>query len=146
MAPIKINVAAMRCVNDNEVLDFTRLTYTKPYHVRFIELMPIGEADTRMKREFVPIGEILAQIFSLGTVRLMGPELLGGPAVMYALEGAKGEIGFIGALSRHFCETCNRLRLTADGYLRGCRFSDQETDIKALLRQEREDSHFLNII
>ena len=66
LAPIKINVVAMRGVNDDEVLDFARLTYTKPYHVRFIELMPIGEADTRMKREFVPIGEILEQIFSWG--------------------------------------------------------------------------------
>jgi len=146
LAPIKINVFAMRGVNDDEVLDFARLTYTKPYHVRFIELMPIGKADTRMKREFVPIGEVLEQIFSLGPVRRMSPELLDGPAVMYALEGAKGEIGFIGALSHNFCETCNLLRLTADGYLRGCLFSDQETDIKTPLRQEKEDSHLLSLI
>ena len=146
LSPIKINVVAMRGVNDDELLDFARLTYTRPYQVRFIELMPVGAADARMKGGFISSAEILAQISSLGDIRFVNSGPLDGPAVVLALEGAKGEIGLISALSRHFCETCNRLRLTADGYLRGCLFSDQETDVKTPLRQEREDSHLLMLI
>ena len=144
--PIKINVVAMRGVNDDEVLDFARLTYRKPYHVRFIELMPIGEANARVKEDFVSSDEVLRQIRSLGTVRLVHSGPLEGPASMYALEGAKGRIGVIAALSHHFCETCNRLRLTADGHLRGCLFSDRETDLKTPLREGKEDDYLLNLI
>jgi len=144
--PIKINVVAMRGVNDDEVLDFARLTYRKPYHMRFIELMPIGEANARVKEDFVSSDEVLRQIRSLGTVRLVHSGPLEGPASMYALEGAKGRIGVIAALSHHFCETCNRLRLTADGHLRGCLFSDRETDLKTPLREGKEDDYLLNLI
>ena len=146
LSPVKINVVAMRGVNDDEVLDFARLTYRKPYHVRFIELMPIGEANTRVEENFVSGDEILTQIRSLGPVRHVPSDRLDGPASMYALEGAQGRIGVIAALSHHFCATCNRLRLTADGYLRGCLFSDRETDFKTPMRQGKEDDYLLDLI
>lgn len=146
LSPVKINVVAIRGVNDDEVLDFSRLTYRKPYHVRFIELMPIGEAYARVKEDFVSGDEILRQIRSLGPVRYFPSGRQDGPASMYALEGAQGRIGVIAALSHHFCETCNRLRLTADGYLRGCLFSDRETDLKTPMREGKEDDHLLDLI
>ena len=135
LSPIKINVVAMRGVNDDEILDFASLTYRKPYHVRFIEMMPVGERSAWTSEGFLSIKEILSVIRCLGSIRPVNSEWLDGPAQRYALEGAKGEIGLIGALSHHFCKKCNRLRLTANGHLRGCLFSEQETDIKTPLRQ-----------
>jgi cyclic pyranopterin phosphate synthase len=144
--PIKINVVAIKGVNDDEILDFARLTLEKPYHVRFIELMPIGDKNIWTADRFISTKEILKKIETIGTLQSIGHNALDGPAERYALEGAKGEIGFIGALSNHFCDNCNRLRLTADGHLRGCLFSDQETDIKSPLRRGRGDSYLLNLI
>ncbi|MBN1106513.1 MAG: GTP 3',8-cyclase MoaA [Deltaproteobacteria bacterium] len=145
-SPIKINVVAMRGVNDDEVLDFARLTFLKPYHVRFIEMMPVGENNRWARERFLSVQEILDTIGSLGPLRPVHPDPLDGPAQYYALEGAKGQIGLIGALSHHFCQKCNRLRLTADGRLRGCLFSDQETDIKTPLRDGKGDGYLLDLI
>lgn len=144
--PIKINVVAIKGVNDDEILDFARLTLEKPYHVRFIELMPVGHEGIWRADRFISTKEILAKIETIGALRSIENNPLDGPAERYSLEGAKGEIGFIGALSNHFCDNCNRLRLTADGHLRGCLFSDQETDIKTPLREGRGDDHLLNLI
>jgi len=144
--PIKINVVAIKGTNDDEILDFARLTFRKPYHVRFIELMPVGEKNAWTSERFLSIRKILDTIRPLGSLRRVNPAPLDGPAQRYALEGARGEIGLIGALSHHFCEKCNRLRLTADGRMRGCLFSDQETDLKTPLRQGRGDQHLLEII
>jgi GTP 3',8-cyclase len=144
--PIKINVVAMRGVNDDEIIDFARLTYKRPYHIRFIEIMPVGEKRAWTLKEFMPVEEILSTIQSLGPIKPVHSEPLDGPAERYALEGAMGEIGFIGALSHPFCETCNRLRLTSEGRLKGCLFSDQETDIKTPLRQWKGDSRLLELI
>jgi cyclic pyranopterin phosphate synthase len=146
LSPVKINVVAMRGVNDDEIIDFARLTYNKHYHVRFIEVMPVGELSAWSSDRFLSIQEILTMIRSLGPIRPVNSGSLDGPAQRYALEGAKGEIGLIGALSNHFCENCNRLRLTADGHLRGCLFSDQEIDLKTPLRQGKDDVHLLNLI
>jgi cyclic pyranopterin phosphate synthase len=144
--PIKINVVAIKGVNDDEILDFARLTLEKPYHVRFIELMPVGDKNIWSADSFISTKEILKRIETIGTLQSIDHNPLDGPAERYALAGAKGELGFIGALSNHFCEDCNRLRLTADGQLRGCLFSDQETDIKTSLRNGRGDRHLLNLI
>jgi cyclic pyranopterin phosphate synthase len=146
LEPIKINVVVMRGVNDDEILDFARLTYKKPYHVRFIEIMPFGERNIWTPETFVTIKEILDRIKHVGTLRRVVSSALDGPARRYTLDGAKGEIGFIGALSNNFCDKCNRLRLTADGNLRGCLFSDHETDLKTALRKGRSDSYLLGLI
>ena len=144
--PIKINVVAIKGVNDDEILDFAALTLKKPYHVRFIEIMPIGDKNMWTAEKFISAKEIHNRIQTLGILQPIGHNPLDGPAERYALEGAKGEVGFIGALSNHFCDNCNRLRLTADGHLKGCLFSDQETDIKTPLRDGKGDSHLLNLI
>ena len=144
--PIKINVVAIKGVNDDEILDFAALTLKKPYHVRFIEVMPIGNENTWTADKFISAEEIRDKIQTLGDLAPMGHNSLDGPAERYALKGAKGEVGLIGALSNHFCHHCNRLRLTADGHLKGCLFSDQETDIKTPLREGKGDSHLLDLI
>lgn len=144
--PIKLNVVSMRGVNDDEILDFVRLTYKKPYHVRFIEFMPVGEENGWSPQKFISVEEILNLVQSLGKLKSLKPKPISGPAQCYALEGAKGEIGFIGALSNHFCDRCNRLRLTADGNLRGCLLTDHEIDIKTPLRQGKGDDHLFDLI
>ncbi len=136
LAPIKINTVVMRGVNHDEVADLAALTFEKPYHVRFIELMPFqhtgcGDYD----QLHVPIGEITRQIPGIESARV-DPFLDNpGPARLCALPGARGKIGFIAPMSWHFCGSCNRLRLTADGKIRNCLFSNKEMDIKALLRR-----------
>ncbi len=135
-SPIKINVVAMKGFNDDEILDFARLTLDKPYEVRFIELMPFSQ----------PGRDGLGQYLSNDTVRYeieqhyALEELAGsggkthGPAQMYRVVNGAGQIGFISPMSHHFCHECNRLRLTAEGHLRACLLSDAETDLKASLR------------
>jgi cyclic pyranopterin phosphate synthase len=145
--PIKLNVVAMRGINDDEILDFARLTREKPYHVRFIELMPVGSENGFWSAErFVPSKEVFDRIQRLGSLTPVGRSSLDGPAERYTLDGARGEIGFISALSHHFCANCNRLRLTADGHLRGCLFSEEETDLKTPLREGRRDGYILDLI
>jgi cyclic pyranopterin phosphate synthase len=145
--PIKLNAVIMKGINEDEILDFTRFIQTKPYHVRFIELMPVGRGNSFWTSErFTPAREIFNQIQTLGTLRPLNRNLFDGPAERYTLDGAKGEIGFIAALSRHFCETCNRLRSTADGHPRGCLFSDREIDFKTPLREGRTDAYLEHLI
>ena len=133
--PLKINMVVMRGVNDDEVADFARLTLTRPWHVRFIELMPTagGHFDNHGSR-FVPVEEILKQVKKVGELSLEPAGPSSGPARLCSLPGALGKIGFIAAMSWHICGSCNRLRLTADGKLRACLFSDEEVDIKGPLR------------
>jgi cyclic pyranopterin phosphate synthase len=144
--PIKINVVAMRGVNDDEILDFGRLTLTKPYHVRFIEFMPIGKNNSWTNDRFIAADEILDTIRKLGELRVVEHNSMDGPAQRYRLQGAKGEIGLIAAISNHFCAQCNRLRLTAEGHLRGCLFSDKEIDIKTPLREGRSEEELLRLV
>ncbi len=144
--PIKINMVVMRGVNDDEILDFARMTLDKPYHIRFIEFMPVGMSNGWSQERFVSTEEISRRIEALGPLEPLKNSLLDGPAANYKIRGSLGEIGLIGALSHHFCDRCNRLRLTADGQLRGCLFSDSEVDVKAALREGRSDDHLLELI
>jgi len=111
--PIKINVVVMKGTNDDEIIDFARLTLEMPYHVRFIEFMPVGTDNGWSPQKFVSTKEIHEQIGKLGVLNPVSSNSLDGPAQRYVIEGAKGEIGLIGALSNHFCKKCNRLRMTA---------------------------------
>ena len=144
--PIKINLVAMKGINDDEILDFARLTFKKPYHVRFIEIMPFGGPHGVGAENFISIEAILETIRQLGPVRAVDSKPMDGPAQRYVIDGAKGEVGLIGALSHHFCQKCNRLRLTADGQLRGCLFSEVQTDIKTPLRQQKGDKDITALI
>ncbi len=134
-SPIKVNVVAMKGINDDEVLRFGKLSVQRPYHVRFIEYMPVGHDSLWGPEKYISSDEIRSNLESLGRLQQI-PRLSGdGPAKRYRFESAKGEIGFISAMSRHFCPSCNRLRLTADGRLRPCLFADDEVDILGPLRK-----------
>lgn len=135
LAPIKLNVVVMRGINDDEVGDFARLTFEHPWHVRFIELMPVGEMRELTWDHVVPTDEILATLRRAGELAAVpGPERGNGPARYYQLDGALGTIGVITPMSHTYCGSCNRVRLTADGRLRTCLFGDDEIDLRSPLR------------
>jgi cyclic pyranopterin phosphate synthase len=144
--PIKLNVVAIRGINDDEILDFAGLTLKKPFHIRFIEFMPVGEQNGWNPQRFISTDEIREKIQTLGTLIPIESNAYDGPAERFMLEGARGEIGFIGALSHHFCANCNRLRITPEGHLRGCLFSDNEIDVKTPLREGKGEGHILNLM
>ena len=131
--PVKTNTVVIRGTNDDEVLDFARLTIEGEWHVRFIEYMPFPNGE-KADHLLVPVSEIKQRIETLGELE---PSLSsgGGPARYFRLPGARGTIGFISPVSEHFCRACNRLRLTADGKLRPCLFSDTEIDLREPLRR-----------
>jgi len=135
LTPIKFNIVVIRGINDDEVSDFARKTVSDGWHVRFIELMPIGANVGWAGDGTVPIPEIRARIEAeVGPLEPAHGPRGNGPARYYHLPGAEGTLGFISALSDHFCSTCNRLRLTADGRLRPCLLSDEELDLRQTLR------------
>jgi len=132
--PIKLNVVLMKGINDNEVLDLGRLALEQPYHLRFIECMPVGLAENNLA--FIPNAEIERTLIdSFGPLIPISPGVHDGPARRFGFEGGNGEIGFISAISHSFCQECNRLRLTANGMLLPCLLSNREVDIKDPLRR-----------
>lgn len=145
-APVKLNSVVVRSL-DQDVFAFAKMSVDRPLHVRFIEYMPVGESTGSDglgwgKKDVVPSEELLGIINRRAVEEGLG-ELVParkhtptgwGPARYYEFEGAKGTVGFISPLSRHFCSECNRLRLTADGKIRPCLFSDTEYDVRAAAR------------
>ena len=147
-SPIKINIVAIKGFNEDEILDFARLTLDNPYQIRFIELMALGEAGIESNGRYLANSVIREQIGTLGTLQAVNGRVAGndGPARIYRLTGGAGEIGFISPVSSHFCHSCNRLRLTADGHLRACLLSDDEVDLKGPLRQRGGDREIRELI
>lgn len=149
--PVKINAVTVRSLNQ-DYLAFARLSVDRPLHVRFIEYMPVGESSGSHgcgwgPEDVVPNEEVIEAINAAARAKGL-PELvpagddrpLGwGPASYWEFPGAQGTVGFISAMSNHFCSRCNRVRLTADGKLRPCLFSDMEFDIREPLRADDED-------
>ena len=136
LSPIKINVVVMRGINDDEIEAFARLTLEYPWHVRFIELMPVGEMRSLTWEHVVPSDELLARIGALGVLTPDGgPPKGNGPAAYHRLAGAPGTIGVITPMTHTYCGSCNRVRLTADGRLRTCLFGDHEVDLREPLRR-----------
>ena len=136
LSPIKLNVVVMRGVNDDEVVDFARLTLDNPWHVRFIELMPVGALEPLTDEHVVPSDEVLSRIQdALGPLTTGGGPARGnGPAAYHQLADAAGSIGVITPMTHTYCGSCNRVRLTADGRLRTCLFGDHEVDLRTPLR------------
>jgi cyclic pyranopterin phosphate synthase len=131
--PPKINVVIMRGVNDSEILDFAELTLNRGYAVRFIEYMPVVKQPEWQQLCF-PGKDILRIISERHTLKTIDRGELAGPSEDYQIVGAKGTIGIITPVSGHFCNACNRIRITADGKAKGCLFSDDATDLKPFLR------------
>lgn len=135
LAPIKINVVVMRGINDDEVCDFARLTMDHPWHVRFIELMPVGELRELTWDHIVPSDEVLTRLEAIGPLEpAAGPARGNGPARYFRFAGAPGSVGIITPMTHTYCGSCNRVRLTADGRLRTCLFGEGETDLRTPLR------------
>jgi len=140
--PVKINTVVMRGINDDEALDFARMTYEDGWHVRFIELMPF-----KGMAEFVPSMELRQNISLLGRLEPCASITGNGPAMYYRLAGARGTIGFINPLTEHsFCSRCNRMRLTPDGKLRPCLLREDEIDLKMPLRNDASMEELKSLI
>jgi GTP 3',8-cyclase len=124
----------MKGINETEVLDFIRLTLKKPLHVRFIEYMPIGDHDQQYQDHYLPLSYV-EEIAARAGLPLTPAPLPGGagPAEAYTVKGGKGTVGLIHPISRHFCDKCNRLRLTAEGNLKACLYWQDEYSVKAVL-------------
>lgn len=135
--PVKVNVVVVRGFNTDELPQFLQLARQYPLHVRFIELMPIGTSSER-RQDFVSIDE-MRELLGIRDLAAVQDIKGGGPAEYVRPDGYRGSIGFISALSRHFCATCNRVRLTADGKLRPCLHSTKEIDLRAALRLGESD-------
>jgi cyclic pyranopterin phosphate synthase len=138
--PIKVNVVAMEGLTPEEILAFARLTLQWPFEVRFIEWMPVGSDSPWQPSDVLPadrIVEIIRRAFPLEpAVTATG----NGPAHLSRIPGGRGALGVISPVTRHFCHQCNRLRLTSDGKLRACLFSDREVDLKGLMRGGGSDA------
>jgi cyclic pyranopterin phosphate synthase len=133
---VKINVVVMRGINDDEIEDFARLTLEYPWHVRFIELMPVGGMRELTWEHVVPSEEVLARVGRLGVLNADGGPARGnGPAAYHRLAGAPGTVGVITPMTHTYCGTCNRVRLTADGRLRTCLYGDHEVNLRDPLRR-----------
>ncbi len=130
--PYKINMVVMRGRNDNEIFDFAALTRDRNCTVRFIEYMPTLK-DDNWRSLMVPGEEILQRLVDQLPLRPLDRGAMAGPAREFAIHGAQGRIGVIAPLSGHFCQDCNRIRITASGKVRTCLFSDREDDLKPLL-------------
>jgi len=133
----KINCVAMRDMNDDEFADFAALTIDTACTVRFIEYMPLGRTALggEYEQRFISEEDIRRRIEArFGELTPATRDTGHGPAVVWQIPGAKGRIGFISAMSKPFCETCNRLRLTAEGQLRSCLFDGGEVELRPILR------------
>ncbi|MDD3641525.1 MAG: GTP 3',8-cyclase MoaA [Atribacterota bacterium] len=137
LEPVKINVVLLKGINDDEVENFIQLTYDKPLYVRFIELMPTNHELTQINQGHFVSADIIKKKMKMKfpDLRPISIEKGYGPAVYYQLPGAKGMVGFITAVSQHFCAKCNRIRLTAEGKIRPCLFNSREVEIRDRLRK-----------
>jgi cyclic pyranopterin phosphate synthase len=146
--PVKINTVVVRGLNDDEVLDFARLTEKIPVHVRFIEYMPSSSMfgnrfdDARV----VKVDEIRKRIEDAFPLLPVDVDLKTGPARLYGIPGFAGKVGFIDPYGDHFCASCNRVRLTSLGRLKWCLFSNEGLDVKAFLRSGKSDEELADWI
>lgn len=144
---VKINAVALRGIADEQIEDFVYAAKTLPLDLRFIEYMPMGKNTPWAESEFLGASELLERAREHAVLRECAPEdRAAGPAKMFSLAGGRGRIGFITALSNHFCMSCNRLRLTAEGRLRACLFDDREHDLGSLLRGGADDAAMERLI
>ena len=139
LAPLKLNTVVVNGVNDDELPALARLTMENPWHIRFIELMPVGNAQDWgdgfpcLPERHVSVWEMKSRLAMFELQPATTPTG-NGPARTFRIRGALGTVGFISPLGEHFCQNCNRLRLTADGYLRPCLLLDGEVNVREALR------------
>lgn len=144
LTPIKLNMVPLRGVNEDEIRNFALLTLDRDYHVRFIEFMPTA-GNGWSESVCVPGREVRDRVSALG---MLAPLEFrgGGPSRNYKLNEGRGVIGFISPVTDHFCRSCNRLRLSADGRIRPCLFSGQSFDARSLLRRKASDGELMHLV
>jgi cyclic pyranopterin phosphate synthase len=139
LTPVKVNCVVMRGGNEDEVVEFARLARQTGYHIRFIEYMPLDAQDEWKASEVVPGAEVIERIGSVFPL-VADTDTTPEPATPYRFaDGAPGRVAIIPSVTQPFCDSCNRLRLTADGALRACLFSLEETDLKGPMRDGASD-------
>lgn len=144
--PLKINMLLLAGINDDEIIDFLKLTIDLPIHVRFLEFMPTKHNEFWHSREdFISYKEVVGISHGLGHVEDI--DVYGnGPAKNFRIKHAKGTFGFIAPMSKSFCSSCNRLRLTSDGLLKGCLHSDLKIDLKDPIRRGMDEKGLIQLI
>ncbi len=138
---VKLNMVVMRGINDDELVDFARMSQETDLQIRYIEFMPVGASSRWDKNTYMSSDEIKERIAVLGELIPDAGGRADGPASVFKLgEDAQGKLGFISPISHHFCDKCNRLRLTSEGMLRSCLLHDEETDLRSVLRSGGTDA------
>ena len=139
LTPVKVNTVIIRGINDDEVVAFAELGRKTGYDVRFIEYMPLDAQDEWSLRDVLPAAEILERIASVYPLQAAAQGAEPGQTFRFA-DGSAGSVGVIPSVTEPFCDSCNRVRLTADGQLRACLFSLEETDLRGPLRAGASDA------
>jgi cyclic pyranopterin phosphate synthase len=134
LTPIKLNMVVMKGVNDHEIEDMARLTFTKPWTIRFIEVMPMRQNPGKQAGQYVSTDTIRGRLEAIAPWSPVDTGPLAGPAAEFRYQGAMGSVGFITPLSHTFCGACNRVRLTTAGKLRLCLFGESGCDLRGPLR------------
>jgi len=146
LTPNKINVVLLKGINDHEIEKFIALTIDKELDVRFIEYMPM-QGTEKWSHLFLPLKAVMDLAEKMAPIISLHGEHGGGPAQYFQLKGAVGKIGLISPLSRHFCDRCNRLRVTSDGKIKPCLFSKEEIDLRSCLDdKEKIKEKFLEAV
>lgn len=141
---IKVNAVIIRGFNDDEICDFIRFARTTGYIVRFIEFMPLDGSKQWSADKVVPLEEMIGIIEREFEIEQTGETSSDNPALSYRLRDGSAEFGFIASVSSPFCGQCGRIRLTADGHLRTCLFSDREVDLKSIIRSDENETDKLS--
>lgn len=146
LTPVKLNIVLIKGVNDNEVEDFAHLTLDNDLTVRFIEVMPLGDNDEWAKEHYISIAEIKERLNQLNSLIPAEEGVGNGPARYYKLSNADGKIGFISPISDHYCRLCNRIRLTADGFLKPCLHSNKEFNLRQVIRSSSKSKDLMETL
>lgn len=135
LTPVKINIVLMKGINDGEIGDFLDLAKTDSVHLRFIEYMPIESVTGEWRGKYLPLAHVIERIKGMGlNIEPANTSSQGcGPAEMYKVEGIEGFVGLIHPVSKHFCESCNRLRLTPDGFIKPCLYWQEEIAVRPVI-------------
>jgi cyclic pyranopterin phosphate synthase len=147
LTPVKVNAVMMRGVNDEEAAPLLRWCLEHGYHLRFIEQMPLDAQHGWDRATMVSADEVLARLAESFSLVPVGAEERGSaPAEEWLVDGGPGRVGVIGSVTRPFCGTCDRVRLTADGQVRNCLFARDESDLRAALRSEASDEQLARLL
>ena len=138
LTPVKVNVVLMRGVNDDEVVDLARFAIEQHCQVRFIEAMPLDAQGAWSRETMITADEILGRLGAVFDLEPVGGDA-SAPAEVWSIAGTRARVGIVASVTRSFCGSCNRVRLTADGQLRNCLFASVENDLRSLLRGGADD-------